>query len=564
MIKAVSKSNKQKKRTAAAIALICAAVVFMCAAYIIYANILSRRVVPLRKYYGFGEETTLVLLNGGYIKYDGGLLISGKTVYFPLTFIKSYIDPFIFCEKVNGRDRVIITARDKITYITPDEFGGGVFINSAELTDLYGFSIEFKEPERIVVIDFGGERPMYTARIEKPKITVWHIGSAKSSVAAHLKQGEVLTVFPFAEHAPRMTVRTDCGIVGEVLTDDLEPLRNWQIIEYTERESDSVPFLSFDKKINMVWDQITTQAANSNENRRVPHEGLDVLSPTWFSFDPFNGALLSIADRDYVEWAHGQGYMVWGLVTDNFDSHVSNLVLTDPHIRDEAVSRLVELAVEYNLDGINVDFEMVNRADIDWFIQFLRELAASLRPLGKYTSADMYVPAPHNMYYNRAAVADAVDYVIVMAYDEYWSTSPVAGPNASRPFVEAAVVNTLNEVPKEKLILGIPFYVRIWTETPDNGGKTAKSEALSMRRAYERTVDEGGIFAWNDAFGCYYAEYEIEIDGTVSTRRVWLECERSIDEKLRIFQKHDIAGVAAWRRGLETPEIWSILNLYLN
>jgi spore germination protein YaaH len=151
-----------------------------------------------------------------------------------------------------------------------------------------------------------------------------------------------------------------------------------------------------------------------------------------------------------------------------------------------------------------------------------------------------------------------------MGYDEQWSTSPVSGPNASIGFVRYAVANTLREVPPDKLILGIPFYVRVWREeTGDDGAVSVTSRSYSMDRAYRQFVDNGAVFEWDDETAHYYAEYTAAEGGRDTLYRVWLEEERSMEEKLKAADINGLAGVASWRRGLEKENVWGLIYRYM-
>ena len=139
---------------------------------------------------------------------------------------------------------------------------------------------------------------------------------------------------------------------------------------------------SSDKKeggIKILWDQITNLDANNAEGKRNTVNGLNVISPTWFSIKNSEGDINDIASAEYVQWAHSNGYQVWGLVSNSFDSELTHNVLSDQNKRLKVINQLSELADKYDLDGINVDFESVNINDGDYYLAFIKEITQALK-----------------------------------------------------------------------------------------------------------------------------------------------------------------------------------------
>ena len=191
------------------------------------------------------------------------------------------------------------------------------------------------------------------------------------------------------------------------------------------------------------------------------------------------------------------------------------------------------------------------------FTQFLRELSASLNNLDVYLSIDVYIPTPWTKYYNRKEFGEIVDYFIVMGYDEHTESSDECGSVATKKWSEDSITLTEDAgVPKEKLILGVPFYTRIWKETLD--GKI-ETRACSMQEGYKEMIEKGATFKWISEIGQNYAE----INTDQGKYKMWLEDEKSIEERLKLIKKYDIAGFAAWRRGYEKPTVWPVINKYM-
>ncbi|MDE7298628.1 MAG: hypothetical protein K2N94_07335, partial [Lachnospiraceae bacterium] len=287
------------------------------------------------------------------------------------------------------------------------------------------------------------------------------------------------------------------------------------------------------------------------------------ISPTWFRLNGSKGDFASIASSEYVGTAHSLGMKVWGLVK-NFDtgSEVDTYrVLSHTSSRDRLTDGLVQEAISFGLDGINVDFEMLSVETGPHFIQFLRELSVKCRRNGLVLSVDNYVPASYNRFYDYAEQGAIVDYVIIMAYDEHTSVSDSAGSVASIGYVEKAIADTLAMVPAEKIVVGLPFYTRLWKETSQNDVTAVSiAETPFMKNVEKLVTEKGAAPVWDETAAQYYAEYEE--DGALF--RIWLEEERSIGEKMKRVVQNGLAGVAAWRLGQEKADVWAVIGQYLD
>ena len=291
-----------------------------------------------------------------------------------------------------------------------------------------------------------------------------------------------------------------------------------------------------------------------------PMEAVDVVSPTWFHLDDERGSIRSEFDRAYLDWAHDRGYQVWALVTNSFDPELTAALLADPQLRRRFAADLVDLALEHDLDGLNIDFENFHSNYRDQFSAFVQELAELTGEHNLVLSVDVSMISGAEYWslpYDRRALAEAADYLVLMAYDEHYRSSPRAGSVASLPWVEQGLLQVLAEVPAEKLILGVPFYTRLF-EIDENGAeaRVLNSWSYSMHRAAEIIETYQARIYYDESSGQNVAEY-IK-DGL--TYRMWLEDSQSMQKRLALVEKYNLAGVAAWRRGLETPEIWELFN----
>lgn len=288
----------------------------------------------------------------------------------------------------------------------------------------------------------------------------------KQPVVDTVAEGEILILLE--EGTEWNMVQTPRGLIGciqkrvlkeaETLTAETPDKR--PIPEYTDR--------LMDETVCMAWHQVFTESGYKQLDEFLEHaDGLNVLSPTWFTICDNEGNIQSLADPDYVKLAHDKGIQVWGLVEDINIEVDHSQVLGVTKNRRHLVDELMKEAERVGLDGINIDLELVGQANGDHFLQFIREMSAACRRAGLVLSVDNYSPMPHTAFYDRAQQAEMVDYVIVMAYDEHYANGEEAGSTSSIGWVKQSAERTLLEVPKEKLIVGLPFYTRLWKETPE-------------------------------------------------------------------------------------------------
>ena len=305
-----------------------------------------------------------------------------------------------------------------------------------------------------------------------------------------------------------------------------------------------------------LWDW---QAPGEKESRLVQQAklpGIDVLSPSWFIIENAQGKIKTRhGSVKYVRQAHNKGYQVWALITNNFDPKMTSKLLDSPLARERVIAQMEQLAKDYELDGFNLDFENINPADKDKLTDFVEEISKALKHQGLIISIDVTIPSNSGYWskcYDRKAIAEVVDYMMLMAYDEHGASSEVSGSVASLPWVEDGIQKTLQEgVPEAKLILGMPLYMRLWQETK---GKV-KAKTLSMAQADKVIQEKGLVPVWLSKEGQYYFEYQEK-----NTRyRVWQENRRSLALKASLVNRYNLAGGAYWRSTLETEDVWPAL-----
>ena len=395
----------------------------------------------------------------------------------------------------------------------------------------------------------------------------------KSPILTDVAKGDILYVLEEKEDVGDWTkVRTSNGFIGYIRNKYLgQKGEETTESNYTEPEYTSI---SKDYTINMAWHQVTNADANSKVLETIANtKGLTTISPTWFFLKDDDGNIDSLASQTYVSYCHQNNIEVWALVEDitHKDSITDKEILSRTSSRQRLVSNLIAKAIEFDLDGINIDFEYINEESAN--VEFLRELSIMCRLNGIILSVDNYRPAGHNRFYNRAEQGVVVDYLIIMGYDEHYAGSEEAGSVASINWVREGIEETLKEVPAEKVINAVPFYTRLWEERPKTAEELAQesdtddyvpnvvsSKAYGMDAIDKILATNGAEKSWDETTGQYYAEYVS--DG--KTYKVWLEEEESIALKAALIKEYNLAGISAWKLGFERQDIWDTILKYVN
>jgi spore germination protein YaaH len=308
----------------------------------------------------------------------------------------------------------------------------------------------------------------------------------------------------------------------------------------------------------LLWEY----AANRSQVPDYPLSGVTHLSPTWYELSTPDGAIHSSVDETYIREMERRGKKLWPLVNNRFDLDLTSAFLADRGAQIRFIETLIDESERYGFEGINLDFENIYLADRDAYSAFVAEMARRFGQADLVLSVDVTVAGGSenwSLSYDRTALGRAVDYVCLMTYDEHWASSPVSGSVSSYGWVERGVRGLLEEVPAHKLVMGIPLYTRVWTEVPSTTvaeKMDVRSDVLTMRYAAGYIENRQLPLIWHPDKRQYVATW-IEDN---SLKKLWLEDETSIREKLGLVEIYELAGVAFWRRGFETEDLWD--NLY--
>lgn len=517
------------------------------------------------EYFNLTDENSVALIQNGELLEEQAVLIGGEP-YAAYTYVESQLNScFYWDEETKG---ILLTTSGGVQTLLPgdaavaktpggqpavqQESDGNVYISLdvvKEYTDLdYAY---YSDPNRVVIRnEWDG---VEQATVQSDTAQVRQKGGIKSLILADVQKGDTLLYLENLDNWCK--VMTADGYIGYIQTEDIsEP----EAIEVRTAKKDSYERITRDHKINLVWHQSTsTESNDAMAEMTAEMTGVNVISPTWFSVTDETGTISSLASADYVKLAHDAGREVWGLI-DNFNEAFDETTdLAYASVRSRIIEQLLAEAASCGMDGINVDFENLKEAGIPHYLQFLRELTSAAHAQNLVVSVDTPVPQAYTMYYQRGEQARFVDYMIVMAYDEHFAGSEEAGSVSSLPFVQQAVEEMTRVMPADQVICGIPFYTRVWTEK--FGQSAITSEVLGMDGAKNYAKENQMTETWDASLGQNVATVE-----TSDARyTIWMEDEQSMEEKLKVIQSADLAGVAEWKLGFECADVWSLISEYI-
>lgn len=548
--------------------------IIVAAVFLIRKYTPSKERMDLSLYFQLEEEDDLAIIVQDQLIESKGIVLNGRP-YVSAEVVKEYINDRFYWDSAENlyiytTPTEMITAHVGENQYTVDKQNTAVDYQIIKVEDGTAYvALEYvkqytamdytymEEPNRVQINCEYGEQPVVEA---KKNSEVRYLAGIKSPILTDVKKGDVMFVVDEGENPVEKwtKVRTADGYIGYIKDNKLKTQST--LTTTTDFVQPEYSSLTKDYTINLAWHQVTNKDANNQVLQRIAKaKGLTTISPTWFFIKDNDGNIQSLASQDYVNYCHQNNIEVWGLVENiTYKDQIDIAsILNKTSSRQNLVTQLIAQAIQYDLDGINVDIEALPGAASDGFIEFVRELSIMCRRNNIILSVDNYVPMAHNQIYNRKEQGIVADYVIIMGYDEHYAGSEEAGSVASIGYVRNGIEKTLEEVPAEKVINAVPFYTRLWQT---NAAGELSSSSLGMNSASKTLSDKNVTPEWNEEIAQYYGAFE-DSDGFY---QIWLEEERSIEEKAKLIKEYNLAGIAAWRLGYEKDEIWDIILKYVN
>ena len=511
-----------------------------------------------------------ILFNG---KQAGNGLVEGKSIYIPVSFLNKHIDDYIFWDEssnsviITTKNKVIQMPIDSLTYFINQEpvqleiqamkaKNGDFYVALDPILSFYHIDYSILSDTNAIEIVQDGmttqQGSIKGANEHEEKLRLRTEPSLRSAYTAQTVHNEKITIEK--ENEDFYYVRKENGTAGYLNKKYIKE-GNTEKIEIKNVQNDvAVPQIN--GPIHLTWEAVYSKNPDTASIPVMP--GVNVVSPTWFELKEPDGTVQNLGSSEYVNWAKNSGYQVWALFSNAFDPDLTHEAFKNLDSRQNIIRQLLIYSQMYQLDGINLDIENVREEDGLFVTQFVREATAYFHQAGLIVSMDITFITTGNWsaFYEREKLAETVDYLIVMAYDEHWGSSPKAGSVASFPWVENNLQKILEEVPNEKLILGVPLYTRLW-EVKESG--EISSKALKMTEVKEWLSQKGITPVYDDHSGQNYAEY---YDPTTKiTYQIWLEDELSLNKRAELSLKYQLKGVASWSRYFADDTAWLALSL---
>lgn len=493
------------------------------------------------------------------VKIDDGI------IYVSMDDIKNFFDKYIYIEEETNE--IITTYDDKIASIGFDankltlngstkkisahalKDNDAVYMPISEMQDVYNIELKNIEDTKVITID-SLDREQIKANA-KSKISIKSKGRFFSKTVDKVQKGETVILVDNGQDLGWTKIRTQKGKVGYVKANKLTDITT--IREAKERTK------QITGKVDMFWDYYS-QYVKAPDRTGQTIEGVNVVSPSFFYLDKNDGTLkdnVGDAGIAYINWAHSNGYKVWPMIANaEAGIKITSTILNSYTKRQELIESIVQKCAQYDIDGINVDFENIYEADKDKYSRFIIELMPRMLELGMVTSVDVTAPDgdPNwSLCFDRNVLGDVADYLVFMAYDQYGTSSTKPGTTAGLNWVETSLKKIIDydQVDTQKIILGMPFYTRQWTVTAD--GQIKDRTVVSMMNI---KIPNNVEKQWDDTLKQYYIEYA----SGKNTVKMWIEDGTSIKEKVSLVSKYNLGGTSCWRKDMETSNVWTIIK----
>lgn len=518
-----------------------------------------------------GKTKVLINNNNVTLKMKNDVYIDeNNNVFLSLADVRNYFDKYIEYDKENGSivttseiniakmstkdNKITINGQEEELNSSAIEKNETIYLPFSKISEkVYDVDLEYIKDTNTIIIDSLDRKQEVANTTKETKLKY-----KPQTLSGTLEKLDANEQVVYIEETNNWAeVRSKDGTIGYIKKEDLG---NVEVAREAKEYIDKVK-----GKVNLVWDYYS-EYAKAPDRTGETMDGVNVVSPSFFSLERgSNGEIYDNTKDDgaeYIEWAHNNNYQVWAMFSNNSLKDTTSQILNDYEKRETMIENLMDLVEEYNLDGVNVDFENMNESDKDVYSRFLIELAPRLKKIGKTLSVDVTAPdgsETWSLCFDINTIANVADYIVFMAYDQYGTNSNKAGTTAGYNWVEANVKKFLGQedVDPEKIILGIPLYMRLWEEEEDG---TAKPEVVNMKDMFD-VLPENQVATWDEELKQYYVEYEE--DG--KTYKMWVENEKSVGEKINLANQYNLAGIAFWEKDRETnDEFWTFVKEQLN
>lgn len=485
--------------------------------------------------------------------------IEDGMIYLSLDYIKKYLDENITYDKSSEEVKISNEHANKILKLNEykAKFNSGTIDLRAPVIEKngkimlpieafiydYNVSLRYNKDIRLLLLDYRDKEYDLTKTTKDTYLK--EDSGRKSPIIKKLPQGEKLYVY--GEKGKYYRVRMPEGYAGFVLKASVDDKFEKFILKSATKNLSKSP-------INLTWDYTYAEHSDAKVEQIKPINGLDVIIPTWFSIRNGKGDMIDRGNLNYIKKYNDLGIKVWAYLDNSFDPDITHEALSNENTRKKIIDKTLELCKKYNMKGINIDFEhqrIEDRDNITAFVKEFRESAGEDFILTVDVTPQISSDVTKEPY-DRKALAEICDYIVVMSYDQHWGSSEVAGSVAQYKWVEGSINVLFRNIPNKKMILGVPLYTRLWKET--NGKVTSKT--ISMPEVANIIASKGLHPTWDQDSQQNYLEYQ----ENGSIYKIWIEDANSIEKKVSLVNKYNLAGVGSWRLGFESQNIWDVIS----
>jgi spore germination protein YaaH len=335
---------------------------------------------------------------------------------------------------------------------------------------------------------------------------------------------------PEAKH--EKNVNMERNVIVEKIA-EIEIEENGEIALEPPAEEETLPLSAFGE----IWAYVMAgrEAALT--------DGLPITDIGYFSADIDSyGSLTEVPNRNKLPAFSGRVHLVV-----KCDSYSLTHFILKPGSAERKALIADLVSATRNFDGLQVDFENIPQRDGETFLSFLKELRAGIGNKMFTVALRARNRKIANDVYDYEKILPVVDRILVMAYDQHWSTSE-PGPVASLSWCKGVAEYSLNVIGAEKLIMGIPFYGRAW-------GRPATSQAY-VYTGIERIINENNVTEIGREDGIPTFEYIIPV-----SVKVYYDDIHSLSDRMEMYRAMGVAKIGFWRLGQETPAVWNYLEV---
>lgn len=281
------------------------------------------------------------------------------------------------------------------------------------------------------------------------------------------------------------------------------------------------------------------------------YQQIKTVSPNYFNLTK-DGNLDVEVDRSFVKYAQENNIKILPFVSNHFNRELGAKAMAN---REKLAAQIADAVLKYDLDGVSIDIENLSEKQRDMQTEFLRLLADKLQPRGKKVSiavaaANKDAATGWFASYDYEAIGQIVDSVFVMAYDQHYEGG-TAGPVAGYPWVKSVLDYLTAKIPREKIILGLPFYGRYWSNQQQGRG-------ISYAGVQNLIEQNNAEVKWDNYQQVPYANF---YDKQTNQRyEIWFENQYSLGKKLSLVEEYGLSGWGAWRLGQEDETFWKLIQ----